>query len=143
MSQEVFGNMLEVTKSTVSRYEAGRVPDTETLERIADFGGVTVDWLLRGERGAPPAATGRGAGHDLAKTEEKPAVRGPGGAAALDQALLVQIISGVEKWLARRGLTLKPDKKGELIGILYQDFAARGQTVDEAAMGKAILRLVA
>jgi transcriptional regulator with XRE-family HTH domain len=49
LSQEEFGKFFGVTKVTISRYEAGRVPDSETLSRIAEFAGVTVDWLLRGE----------------------------------------------------------------------------------------------
>ena len=46
--------MLGVRKSTVSRYESGLlIPDLETLKKIADHGGVTVEWLLRGEEARP------------------------------------------------------------------------------------------
>src|SRR5262249_39289763 len=34
---------------SVARYEAGRVPRADVLERIARFGGVTTAWLLYGE----------------------------------------------------------------------------------------------
>lgn len=37
---------LNVSKTTVSRYIAGRVPHGETLDRIALFFGVSVDFLL-------------------------------------------------------------------------------------------------
>lgn len=37
---------LQVTKTTVSRYCAGRIPDAETLDRIARYLGVSVDYLL-------------------------------------------------------------------------------------------------
>ena len=48
-SQEKFANLLGVRKPTISRYESGRVPDVDTLRKIADLGGVTVEWLLQGE----------------------------------------------------------------------------------------------
>jgi len=37
---------LRVTKTTVSRYCAGRIPDAATLERMAQFFNVSVDDLL-------------------------------------------------------------------------------------------------
>ncbi len=37
---------LNVTKITVSRYCAGRVPDATTLDRLAKLFGVSVDFLL-------------------------------------------------------------------------------------------------
>lgn len=37
---------LGVTKTTVSRYANGRIPDAETLDRIARFFRVSVDYLL-------------------------------------------------------------------------------------------------
>jgi transcriptional regulator with XRE-family HTH domain len=50
LSQEEFGKIFGVRKMTISRYEAGRIPDVETLKKIADYGGVTVEWLLYGDK---------------------------------------------------------------------------------------------
>lgn len=48
-----FGRFLGVPNSpTYQRYEDGRIPDAETLQRIADRCGVTVDWLFGREREA-------------------------------------------------------------------------------------------
>ncbi|MDA1477523.1 helix-turn-helix domain-containing protein [Bacillus changyiensis] len=50
LSQKKFGEYLGLAESTISMYEQNRrEPDYETLIKIADFFGVTVDFLLRGE----------------------------------------------------------------------------------------------
>jgi transcriptional regulator with XRE-family HTH domain len=56
LSQTEFARRLGVIQVSVARYEAGRVPRAEILDRIARLGGVTVGWLLhgQGERPNPP-----------------------------------------------------------------------------------------
>ena len=46
LSKSDLARHLNVLPSTVSRYTNGRVPEAETLDRIARFFGVTVDYLL-------------------------------------------------------------------------------------------------
>lgn len=47
LSQSEFGKMIKVSKSSVNMYERGeREPKFETLERIADFFNVDMDYLL-------------------------------------------------------------------------------------------------
>lgn len=42
-----FGNLLNVTKTTVSRWESGqRIPSNDLLLKIAELGNTTTDWLL-------------------------------------------------------------------------------------------------
>lgn len=52
MTQEQLGKIINVTKVSISGYENGnRSPDTETLQKIADFFDVSTDYLLgRDER---------------------------------------------------------------------------------------------
>ena len=50
ITQAQFGRRLGIIPLSVARYEAGRVPRADVLERIARFGGVTTSWLLYGER---------------------------------------------------------------------------------------------
>lgn len=46
MSQEKFGDMLGVNRTTVGSWEIGRhEPDLELLIKIARFGNVSMDWL--------------------------------------------------------------------------------------------------
>lgn len=52
LNQKEFAKILEVNQATICKYEAGRIPEALTLNKIADHGGVTVEWLLHGK--APP-----------------------------------------------------------------------------------------
>src|SRR4029453_17342032 len=57
-TQAQFAQRLGVTKVSVARYEAGRIPRMRVLEEIAKLGGVTMSWLLeaqdRPSRVGPP-----------------------------------------------------------------------------------------
>ncbi|MGO4498849.1 helix-turn-helix domain-containing protein [Paenibacillus sp. 2RAB27] len=47
MTQEQLGQKINVTKVSISGYEnSNRTPDMETLQKIADFFEVSVDYLL-------------------------------------------------------------------------------------------------
>jgi len=46
-----FAQRVGVSRGTIGLYEAGTLaPRARTLDRIAEIGGVTADWLLRGDR---------------------------------------------------------------------------------------------
>lgn len=50
ISLKELGSIIGVAESTMSLYENGkRQPDYETLLKLAEYFGVTVDYLLRGE----------------------------------------------------------------------------------------------
>lgn len=47
LTQTELGNKINVTKVSISGYESGnRTPDTDTLQRLADFFEVSTDYLL-------------------------------------------------------------------------------------------------
>jgi len=47
ISQEVLAKILQVSPSTIGMYEQGRrIPDTDKLNRIADYFNVSTDYLL-------------------------------------------------------------------------------------------------
>ena len=49
VSQERFAGQLGISKQGYLRYEYGkRIPPGEVLQKIAEIGGVTVDWILTG-----------------------------------------------------------------------------------------------
>jgi transcriptional regulator with XRE-family HTH domain len=55
LSRPAFAARLDVSRNVVARWEAGtHGPRASRLDRIARLGGVSVDWLLRGD-GRPPA----------------------------------------------------------------------------------------
>lgn len=48
ISQQVLADFCGISKNTVARYERGeRIPNIETAELIADFFGVTIEYLYR------------------------------------------------------------------------------------------------
>lgn len=46
---ELGGVLGGLTQAAISAYEGGRVPEAIILQQIAEWGNVTVDWLLTGE----------------------------------------------------------------------------------------------
>jgi len=54
LAPRAFAARIGVSRNAVIRYEGGHGrPRADTLERIAQLGGVSVDWLLRGDRRPP------------------------------------------------------------------------------------------
>lgn len=49
LTQKQFADILGVKQNYISRYEKGRIPPPEILIKIAEFGNVSVDWILIGE----------------------------------------------------------------------------------------------
>lgn len=50
LGQKEFAKIIGVGQSAVSNYEKGRIPEATILQKIADYGGTTVEYLLRGEK---------------------------------------------------------------------------------------------
>lgn len=47
LKQKEISEQVNITEQTLSRYKSGnRLPDTEELYRLANFLGVSLDWLL-------------------------------------------------------------------------------------------------
>lgn len=108
LSQEEFGKLFGVTKVTISRYEAGRVPDAETLKKFADYGGVTIEWLLRGEE-IPES-------HFLAEIQEKYATR----SSILNIEALARAIFLARKFIKRERHRLSDIGEAQLAAYLYE-----------------------
>lgn len=54
LTMKELGAEIGVAESTISQYETGkRQPDYETLLKLGEFFGVTVDYILTGEEKAP------------------------------------------------------------------------------------------
>nr|DAH99649.1 MAG TPA: helix-turn-helix domain protein [Caudoviricetes sp.] len=99
------GKAVDKAESTISQYESGRrEPDNETLLRIADVLGCSVDYLLGREDTKTPAPEGRGGeGADAA-------------AADISEA-------DVRAWLQAHGDELTPDEFVQLFGMGSSDAA--------------------
>lgn len=62
-TQAQFAERLGTTQASISRYINGRQPDRETLIRIAQATGTTLDWLLTGKE--PGETTTQKSDHQL------------------------------------------------------------------------------
>lgn len=102
------GKAVDKAESTISQYESGRrEPDNETLLRIADVLGCSVDYLLGREDKKNPAPEGRGGeGADAAAAA----------AADISEA-------DVRAWLQAHGDELTPDEFVQLFGMGSADAA--------------------
>lgn len=111
LTQSEFGKILGVKSPAISKYESGRVPDAEILRKIAEYGGVSVDWLLKGER-------------QETQTDVKTAEPVPEAYDArprfLDKDALTHVILLARDWLRRKREKPSASVEAELISLLYE-----------------------
>ena len=108
LTQAEFAKLFGVNQNTISRWEKGGITDLQALERIANYGGVTVQWLLRGDQ--PPAPE---------LLENSPEVYGVRPGPPLDVALLAEILTEIKKVIADQGLELSPQREARLVALIY------------------------
>lgn len=126
----VFAKKCGIPPSTFQSYINGTsLPKFEHLEKIASVYRINLNWLLLGE--GEPFISERG---EAGKPQQDAAFR---------EELLREIILAVEEWLNRRGLTLAPPQKAELIITLHRHFRETGGQVDKETVGRFFLELVA
>ena len=108
-----------VSSDSLQRYIREEVePTFSAVAGLAHAAGVNLEWL----------ATGEG-----------PMLRGEAEhVAPLDQGVMRDVIQVVEEFLQERGLRLEPEKKAELLVLLYEDVREHEGKVDRAR----ILKLV-
>ena len=117
LSQGAFAKMFGVNQNTVSRWEYGQVlSDEDTLKKIADFGEVTVEWLLRGEE--PPNVKYSIRTREHAPEEYSAALTD------IETALLTEVVTVVHQVIAARRLKFTPAQTARLIVKAYDDSRA-------------------
>jgi hypothetical protein len=94
---------------------------------------VDIDWLLTGD-GAPNKETSGGNKNYLAEEAQS--------RTGIQTDLLTEIIYSLEKGLNEHDLVLDPEKKAEVISLLYESYAGTEKKIDDKTVGR-YLRLVA
>lgn len=117
MNQEAFAKLTPAgTRQSQSNYEKdARSPDARYLAAIS-AAGADVLYIVTGERRVAPHG-------------------------AFRPDVLRQVIEGIEETLGAHRQRLTPEKKAELIALLYEQFARAGR-VDRPTIGR-FLKLVA
>jgi transcriptional regulator with XRE-family HTH domain len=141
LTQKEFGKLIGVTQGTVQKYEKGEcLPSEEVQEKIAAHAGVTVKWLLEGDKPELP-------GPEESMTIESPP---PGTGVGLhdpylfgrvDIGAMTQIIEMVEELLRPRKRPLKPVRFALLVSLLYDHFQTTGRIPDQATMNEVLRRV--
>jgi transcriptional regulator with XRE-family HTH domain len=104
-----------VSSKTLWEYVNGMsLPGPPVQIKIADTFGITLDWLLTGKEAQPAA-----------REEEAP--RG----IQYDQVRLRKSIEAVEEIISAESLSIDPDKRAELITIIYEDSMREGTREEE------------
>jgi len=130
LSQKEFAKVLGINQGTVCKYESGRLPDAITLNKIAEYGGVTVEWLLYGDRAQAREA-------EAVFDKPRPGAAGldsPYLFAAVDKSILADIIEQVETGLRRKKKSLSPVRYAHLLSLLYDRYQETGQPLSRSTI---------
>ena len=117
LKKSEFADALGIPRPNLSRYELGRTPPAEVLQKIADYGGVTVKWLL----------TGKEEKKDAGKPflpDRPPVTPEPARLCEVQEFLLVQVLLAVEEYMEKYKTTYPPKHRARLITALY-NYCAR------------------
>ena len=127
LTQDGFGKLLKVRKSTISRYESGTIPGDENLRKIAQVGNTTIEWLLRGDEGQAPKL----AEHNVENYEARPFP-------SLDVVLLAEILTEVKKVIAEKRLKLPPQREARLVALVYDQCQAGKMKADRTLVERCL-----
>jgi transcriptional regulator with XRE-family HTH domain len=107
-TQKEFGELLGVSKATVSKYESGiNIPSSDILKKIASVGNKSIEWLLRGDQPSAP--------QNLEHADTyKPRLCLP-----LDVALLAEILMEINKFMAAKNEELPPQREARWVALVY------------------------
>jgi predicted phosphoribosyltransferase len=106
-----------VSSKSLWEYVSGiSLPGLPVQIKIADTFGITLDWLLTGKEPQPAA-------------REEEAAPPPG--IQYDQVRLRKSIEAVEEIISAENLSIDPDKRAELITIIYEDSMREGVEEEE------------
>ena len=117
LTQSEFGEIVGVTQGSINKYENNiNLPGEDVLEKIAIYGGVTVQWLLHGEE---PAA----AKYSI-RTREHAPEQYSAALTDIETALLTEVVDVVLQVIAARRLKFTPAQTARLIVKAYDDSRA-------------------
>lgn len=124
LTQTEFGKIFGVNQNTVSRWESGSISDEETLKRIAEYGGVSIDWLLRGDQ--PPEL------REFAPEtyDTRPAI--------LDTDRLARALVLIRQYLKKARLQFSESQEAALVSYIYEYLEA-----EHADPGEVVIRRLA
>jgi transcriptional regulator with XRE-family HTH domain len=111
-----FADILGIPRPNFYKYEDGRQPPADVLQKIADYGGVTLKWLLAGEEeekcvGMPPLP------------DQPPVAPEPSRPCEIQEFLLAQVLRAVEEYMEKYKSAYPLEHRARLITTLYNHCA--------------------
>jgi transcriptional regulator with XRE-family HTH domain len=107
-TQKEFGEILGVSKATISKYESGiAIPSSDILRKIASIGNKGIEWLLRGEQPSIPELPEHSQYNHAQRV------------APLDVALLSEVLTEIRNFITDKGLKLLPQREARLVVLVY------------------------
>jgi transcriptional regulator with XRE-family HTH domain len=115
LKKSEFADFLGIPRPNYYKYEDGRKPPAEVLQKIADYGGISVKWLLTGKEEHQ-----EGGGPLL--PDQPPVATGPPRPCEIQEYLLAQVLRAVEEFWKDKDPGL--EHRARLITALY-NYCAR------------------
>jgi len=128
LKKSEFADALVIPRPNLSRYESGRTPPADVLQKIADYGGVTVKWLLTGKEEEKVAGELAKSGHPEPLLKES----APARPCEIQEFLLAEVLRAILKYVERDKLRYTPEYMTRLISLLYNHCARTLEPPSEA-----------
>lgn len=131
-----FAKMLGIPQPNLSKYESGRMPPADVLQKIADHGGVTVKWLLTGKEEKKNLEEKKDLEFDYALSEHLRSIPPADLPAEIQEFLLARVMRAVEEYMREHKVPFELEHRARLITALY-NYSAR--TLDPPSHGLEVL----
>jgi transcriptional regulator with XRE-family HTH domain len=111
-----FADILGIPRPNFYKYEDGRQPPADVLQKIADYGGVSVKWLLTGKEEDKYVGKPR-------LPDQPPVVTEPARPCEIQEFLLAQVLRAVEEYIEKYKHHYPLEYRARLITIIYNHCA--------------------
>jgi transcriptional regulator with XRE-family HTH domain len=126
-----FAKILGIPQPNLSKYESGRMPPADVMQKIADYGGVTVKWLLTGKEEKKALEQARYPAHPSH-------IPPPGPPVEIQEFLLAQVLRAVEEFWGGKDPGL--EHRARVMTALY-NYCAR--SLEPPSCGLDVLQRIA
>jgi transcriptional regulator with XRE-family HTH domain len=116
LKRSKFADTLGIPRTNLYKYESGRRPPADVLQKIADYGGVTVKWLLTGKS------------EDTEPDHPRPPERPrrafqPGTPLEIQEFLFTEVLRAVEDYMEKNKVPYELEHRARIIVELYNHCA--------------------
>jgi transcriptional regulator with XRE-family HTH domain len=134
LKQAQFADILGIPRPNLSKYESGRQPPADVLQKIADYGGVTVKWLLTGKKEKKDK--------DQPTTPERPPPSlVPGPPVEIQEFLFTEVLRAVEDFMKKFGMSFELEFRARLLVALYNHCARELKPPSEELIDQTVAEL--